>query len=78
LGTATRSPRRRRPHHFFRDLAFFGDSVFGLWGRDDGWTTDGRTKPGSPQTLFYEQKSPSFIACVNKYTSPFYPTPFEI
>ena len=26
LGAAKRCPRRRRPFHFFRDLAFFGDS----------------------------------------------------
>ena len=54
LGAATRSPRRRRPLHFFRDLAFFGDSEDSSFaGHDDGRTT---TKPGSPQTPFFERK----------------------
>ena len=53
---------------FFRDLAFFGDSErsgFGLHGRR---TT---TKPGSPQTPFFERKiakilSPNFFLAILK------------
>ena len=41
---------------FFRDLAFFGDSERSGFGDTDDGRTDGRTKPGSPQTPFQEQK----------------------
>ena len=48
LGAATRCPRRRRPFHFFFAtwpfLAIRNVRVLGFT------TTDGRTKPGSPQT----------------------------
>ena len=48
LGAATRSPRRRRPFHFFSRLGFVLDtgSGFGFRTTDDGRTT----KPDSPQT----------------------------
>ena len=70
LGAATRSPRRRRPFHFFRDLAFFGDSEDSGFGDTDGrTTTTTTTKPGSPQTPFQEQKiakilSPKFFLAI--------------
>ena len=74
LGAATRCPRRRRPFHFFSRLGLFWRfGRLGFWGHgrtDD----DGRTKPGSPQTPFQEQKiakilSPKiFLAILNILT----------
>ena len=47
---------------FFRDLAFFGDSEDSGFAGQDG-RTDGRTKPGSPQTpLLRTENRQNFIA----------------
>ena len=58
LGAATRCPRRRRPFHFFRDLAFFGDSErSGFAGHDDGRTDETGLTP-DPHSK--NRKSPKF------------------
>ena len=61
LGAATRCPRRRRPFHFFRDLASFGESQdSGFAGQDDGrrTTDDGRNRaPPLKPPWFFEQKT---------------------
>ena len=59
LGAATRSPRRRRPFHFFRDLAFFGDSERSGFGLHDGRRRRNRAPPLKPPGSS-NRKSPNF------------------
>ena len=58
LGAATRSPRRRRPFHFFRDSAWFLTQTRVLPDRTD----NGRNR-ATPRPPFQEQKiAKNFIA----------------
>ena len=62
LGAATRCPRRRRPFHFFRDLAFFGDSEDSGFAGHDGRTDDETGLPPlNPRVLRTENRQ-NFIA----------------
>ena len=59
MGAATRCPRRRRPFHFFRDLAFFGDSEDSGFG-DTTTDDDGTGLPPLNPNGSSNRKSPKF------------------
>ena len=60
LGAATRSPRRRRPFHFFRDSAWFLTQTRVL--PDTTTDDDGRRNRAHPRPHSKNRKSPKFIA----------------
>ena len=60
LGAATRCPRRRRPFHFFRDLAFFGDSERSGFGLHDGRRRRRNRAPPLKPPGSSNRKSPNF------------------
>ena len=61
LGAATRSPRRRRPFHFFSRLGLVLDKDSGFAGQDDGRRTDDGRNRAPPPFLRTENRQ-NFIA----------------